>query len=88
MIMRFKIVLPKKAQKDLAKVDFKVKGKILLALKSLENDPYLGKKLAGGLKKQRSYRVWPYRIVYEIIKNDLVILILRVASREGAYNKK
>ncbi|MBU1177273.1 type II toxin-antitoxin system RelE/ParE family toxin, partial [Patescibacteria group bacterium] len=45
------------------------------------NDPYLGKRLKGELKSYYSYRVWSYRIIYEIKKKELVILIIRIDYR-------
>jgi len=83
--MVYKIVLPKKVQKDLDKIDKRYKQKIQAALLSLSNDPFLGKKLEGIHKDKRSYEVWPYRIIYQIIRNDLVVLIIRIGHRQGAY---
>jgi mRNA interferase RelE/StbE len=83
--MVYKIVLPKKVQKDLTEIDIRYKQRIQLALASLANDPFLGKKLEGQRKEQRSYEVWPYRIVYEIHKKELVVLIIRIGHRQGVY---
>ncbi len=85
MTIKYKIILPRKVQKDLKSFNDKYKRKILLSLKSLGQNPYLGKKLAGELKDKRSLRVWPYRIVYKIIKNDLVVLVIKIGQREGIY---
>jgi mRNA interferase RelE/StbE len=84
--MEYKIVLPKKAQKDLNEIDVRYKQKIQAALLSLSSDPFLGKKLRGEMKEQRSYEVWPYRIIYEIRRKELVILIIRIGHRQGVYN--
>lgn len=83
--MAYKIVVPKKAQKELEKIDRRYKSRILIALKILSENPFLGKNLGGEYSGQRSYRVWPYRIIYEIHKNELVILIIRIKHRQGAY---
>jgi len=48
-------------------------------------DPFVGKKLKGEYENQYSYRVWPYRIIYEIRKNELVVLVIRVGHRQGVY---
>lgn len=85
--MAYKIVIPRKVQKDLNAVDKRYKQRIQAALVSLSSDPLLGKKLDGKYKGQRSYEVWPYRIIYEIIKNKLIILIIRIHHRQGAYGK-
>ncbi len=83
--MVYKIVIPKKAQKDLNAIDSRYKQRIQLALLALSSDPFLGKKLDGKYKGQHSYEVWPYRIIYEIIKRRLVVLIIRVGHRQGVY---
>ena len=85
--MAYKIVIPKKAQKDLDLVDKRYKQRIQAALVSLSSDPFLGKKLDGKYKGLHSYEVWPYRIIYEIIKHKLVILIIRISHGQGAYKK-
>ena len=83
--MAYKIVLPKKVQGDLDKIDGRYKQRIQAALISLSSDPFLGKKLEGKHKFQRSYEVWPYRIIYEIFKNELVVLVIRIGHRQGVY---
>ncbi|MBU4299512.1 type II toxin-antitoxin system RelE/ParE family toxin [Patescibacteria group bacterium] len=32
-----------------------------------------------------SYRVWPYRIIYRIYKNLLLIIVIRIGHRQGVY---
>lgn len=81
--MKYTLVVPKKVQKEIEKVDQIYQEKIKLALVSLENDPFIGKKLEGEHKGLRSYRVWPYRIIYVIRNRELVVLILRVGHRQG-----
>ncbi|MCX5749013.1 MAG: type II toxin-antitoxin system mRNA interferase toxin, RelE/StbE family [Candidatus Saganbacteria bacterium] len=83
--MKYCLVIPKKVQKEIGRIDKKYKGKILLALKILEEEPYTGKKLEGEYKGKWSYRVWPYRIIYEIHKNELIILIIHIGHRQSAY---
>ena len=83
--MAYKIVLPRKVQKDLDEIDSRYKQRIELALISLSSDPFLGKKLDGKYKDQRSYEVRPYRIIYEIIKRELIVLIIRIGHRQGVY---
>jgi mRNA interferase RelE/StbE len=77
--------LPKRAQKDLDKIDQRFAPKIKAALVALTQNPYVGKKLEGKLSSLYSYRVWPYRIIYEVRKRELVVLIIRVAHRQSAY---
>jgi len=83
--MKYQIVLPRRIKKKLDKIETKHYEKILSALKVLSNDPYLGKRLKGELKSYYSYRVWSYRIIYEIKKKELVILIIRIGYRSEVY---
>lgn len=83
--MEHQIVIPKRVQKEIDRIDNNYRIRILVALSSLAEDPFLGKKLGGKLKDQRSYEVRPYRIIYEIQKEKLVVIIIRVGHRQGAY---
>ena len=58
-----------------------------MALDALEEDPFIGKKLSGEFQGIRSFRVWPYRILYEIKKKELFVFVIRIAHRQGAYKK-
>ena len=84
--MPYQVVLPKRVQKDLDRIDQRLASKIKAALLALADNPYLGKKLEGKYKSLFSYRVWPYRIIYEIKNKELVVLIVRIAHRQGAYS--
>ena len=81
----YKIIIPRSAQKDLKKIDKLYKERILIALTVLSKNPFTGKKLKGDYKTQYSYRVWPYRIIYEIRKRELVVIVIRVGHRQGVY---
>ena len=83
--MKYQIVLPRRIKKKLDKIETKHYEKILSALEVLSNDPYLGKRLKGELKSYYSYRVWSYRIIYEIKKKELVILIICIGYRSEVY---
>ena len=83
--MEYRLVIPKGVQRDLNKIKGKANAKIISALVSLAKNPYLGKKLQGKHKTEWSYRVWPYRIIYQIRKKELVILIIRISHRQGVY---
>ena len=83
--MSYQVVIPKKVQKELNRVDQRYLPRILALLKSLEGNPYLGKKLSGEHDGKRSCRVWPYRIVYTILNEELVVLVIAIGHRQGVY---
>jgi mRNA-degrading endonuclease RelE of RelBE toxin-antitoxin system len=77
--------VPKKVQKEIDEIPNLYRQKIIATLSGIASDPFCGKKLEGARKGQRSIRVWPYRIIYAIIKEDLVVLVITVGHRQGIY---
>lgn len=51
----------------------------------LKRNPELGKPLTGKLSGHWSLRIGKYRAIYRIIKNELIILILKLGKREKVY---
>lgn len=84
--MAFILLLKPKVQKELNKLTDREKSKIVLILEDILQDPFSGKKLEGDLKNYYSARAWPYRIVYEIRKKELVIVVIKIGHRQGVYN--
>ena len=83
--MKYRVVLRKKARKNLKKIDERYRKRILIALIELGKNPYLGKPLNGDLEGKFSFRIWPYRIIYQIHQKELIILIIHISHRQGAY---
>jgi mRNA interferase RelE/StbE len=83
--MAYFVIVPKKVQKELKKIDSHYQKKIRIAFLALAGDPHIGKKLEGNYEGQWSLRVWPYRIIYEIHERKLIVLIIRVGHRQGVY---
>ncbi|MBU0648269.1 type II toxin-antitoxin system RelE/ParE family toxin [Patescibacteria group bacterium] len=82
---KYKVIVPQRVKKEFNRIDKKHRRKILLALVALGQDPTVGKKLVGKYKKLWSYRVWPYRIIYEVMRGKLVVLVIRIGHRKDAY---
>lgn len=68
--MAYALLIEAKAKKELANIPTKDRERIDKTLRNLTEDPYSGKKLVGQLAGKYSVRVWPYRIVYEIYKEE------------------
>ncbi len=87
----FRVEYSKRAQKELAKLDFSVK-KMLKAwidknLVGTENPRQHGKQLTGDKSQYWRYRVGNYRIVAEIIDDELVIIAVTIAHRSEVYKR-
>ena len=85
--MEFKVLLEKKAKKDLDKINKSMQARIFIKIKKLSKYPHLGKQLLGKLKGLYSLRVWPYRVIYEIDKLNQVIIILAIGHRQKIYQE-
>jgi mRNA-degrading endonuclease RelE of RelBE toxin-antitoxin system len=53
-----------------------------------ENPQRLGKPLVGELEGLRSARRGDYRIIYEILEEDAVVLVHRVQHRRDVYRQR
>lgn len=62
-----------------------MRSKLMESMKSLEEDPLSGKALAGPLKGFYSIRVWPFRIVYQIAKGQLIVYVISIGHRKEVY---
>ena len=83
--MKWEVKFEKKAQKELDRIPIQYQKKILAILPIIADNPFVGKKLEGELTGLYSYRVWPYRIIYKIYKNILVVVIIHIGHRQGVY---
>ena len=83
--MMYKVEIEKRVRKQILKLPRTYQLKVYNAIYNLAGDPFQGKKLEGELKGQYSIRVWPYRIIYQIYKKELIISVIDVWHRQGVY---
>lgn len=83
--MAFVLQIKSKARKNLDKITEDYRARIIATLDEIVLDPFFGKKLSGKRDGQYSVRVWPYRIIYIILKKELIILVIEVDHRGGVY---
>ena len=83
--MSYKVELIKQAEKEFAKIDYKDQVRVSAALLEIKKNPFIGKKLKGKFDGFWSHKVWPYRIIYEIKKKRLIILVIKIGHRQGVY---
>lgn len=81
----WEIRIEKKAKKDLNKIPEKYRQRILASLVQIANDPFVAKKLSGHLAGMYSLRVLPYRIIYKIYRQKILIIIIRIGYRRDVY---
>lgn len=78
------LILSKKAENDFSKLPKTERKKIIKKLKSLEKT-LGGKPLIGKLKGLWSLRAWPYRIIFELKKSQ--VIVHRILHRKNVYKK-
>jgi mRNA interferase RelE/StbE len=82
---KYKLVFAKNVRKDLRKIPNKDVIKILELIESLASNPFPSnvKKLSHMDKFRIRYR--QYRIVYQLIKNELIMYVIKIGDRKDIY---
>jgi mRNA interferase RelE/StbE len=86
--MNYEILFSTAAEKQFKTIKSKNKSllqRIEKALITISKNPYSGKFLTGDLKGYHSFRVGTHRIIYEIIQEQIVVLILKIDKRGSVY---
>jgi mRNA interferase RelE/StbE len=83
----FKIVFTKSALKFLRKMPRNEEKRIRTKLAQLSKDPYARNVNVTKLQNRPGFRlrVGDWRVIYDVIDEELVILVLKVGSRGGIY---
>lgn len=84
----YHIRLTKDAEKSFLKISQSLPAiglKIQTQIDSLKTNPHLGKKLQGSDQETRRIRIGDYRIIYEVYEGDLLVVIMYIGPRGGAY---
>lgn len=85
MKKKFELVFTREFVKRLKNLDKDNQIRILRDLKILEEQPFVGKRLAGRLSEVMSFRVGEYRVIYQV--SEKIIIIRTVSHREQVYKK-
>lgn len=83
--MRFHLLIKPRAEKELTKLPGKDRQRVLGVIAQLHTNPYIGKKLEGDFRGYYSLRAWPYRIIYGVMREKLIIVVIRIGHRQGVY---
>ena len=89
MPARFTVRLTPSFTRDLERLPLSIQDKILEAIKRLETTPFGPppkiKKLKGKGVGQWRLEVWPYRVRYDIVGQD--VILYRVRHRKDIYRE-
>lgn len=84
----FQVQLTKQAEKafdHLMKSQPHLGQRVARAIDRLAKYPDLGIPLKGDLKGYHKYRVGPYRILYQIFRSKLLIIVIDIGHRKEIY---
>lgn len=84
--MSHAVTLLRDAQKALDKMDAGLRGRMIRALRLLEDDPrHAGVVRMSGPDDFYRVRVGDWRIVYAIRDRELIVMVIRIAHRREVY---
>ncbi len=82
----FKVVFKKSVQKDLRGLPNAYQKRTLEQIgKVLTKNRYQGKALSGEFEGLYRWRTGQFRVIYEIQKDVLIILVLKIGHRKDVY---
>ena len=80
-----RVVLARRARRDLLELDWPLIDAIEEALGLLEHDPRAGHALRGRLRGLFSLRVGAYRIIYQLIDSGQTVRVAAIRHRATAH---
>jgi mRNA interferase RelE/StbE len=82
----WQVIIHRKAEKILQRLDGDILERIRSAIRNLASDPRpLGVKKLSGYENFYRIRVADWRVIYAIEEDRLIILVLEISPRGGAY---
>ena len=86
--MSYSIRIRGSARRELAQLPREARERVIAAIDALGEQPLAGSPLKGGLRGLRRQRAGDYRILYELLDDELVILVVRVAHSRESYRRR
>jgi len=84
--MSYAVTLLRDAQKALDKMEEAQRGRMVRAMRLLEDDPrHSGVVKMAGTENLYRVRAGDWRIVYAIRDNELVVIVIRIGHRREVY---
>lgn len=87
--MRFGVTyslrIKESAKKEIVALPRSDRERVIAAIDGLRADPQQGTQLKGSATGLRRIRVGRYRVIFEVQKDVLIVLVLRVGHRKDVY---
>jgi len=85
--LTYTVKILRSAQKQLAKIERQDRTRIISAIRKLADDPcpVAAKKLSG--RPAWRIRIGSYRVIYEIEKDKLIVLVVAIGHRRDIYRQ-
>ncbi|MEM3726255.1 MAG: type II toxin-antitoxin system RelE/ParE family toxin [Candidatus Bathyarchaeia archaeon] len=83
MKAKFEIRFTPRFLKNIKALDREIQVRIIREINMLKTNPYIGKPLRGEWKGVYSLRIGDYRVLYQIKKNEVFLLV--VGHRKRVY---
>lgn len=87
-VVSYSIRIKRSAARELGRIPRDDRMRIIRAIDRLAEQPLTGSVLKGGLRGLRRVRVGCYRVLYEVLDDELVVLVVRVPHRREAYRTR
>ena len=81
----YKILLERRAEKDLDALDGSLRKRIIKRLLLLQDNPRFGSKKLASSKNAWRVRIGDWRIIYEIGDKNKVVKVYRIKHRSRVY---
>lgn len=81
----YQINLSNSARKGLKKLDKRFQEKVILSLRLLKTNPFLGEKMTGDFQDSYRIKFYPIRIIYSVDLKNKIITVRAIGHRQGIY---
>ena len=81
--MSYSVRIKRSASRELERIPRQDRERIVYAIDRLGEQPHAGYPLKGGMRGLRRLRVGDYRVVYEVLDNELVVLVIARLDQFG-----
>jgi len=85
MSKRYKLIFTNEFLRRLKELDKQIQIRVLKEVRILEENPFAGKRLRGNLSGLLSLRTGDYRIIYQILRNR--VMIRTIGHRKTIYER-